>query len=129
MIPRYEKKEISKIWKEQTKYHYFLQAELAILKAQEGTNIPEGIAQQIRDVSMIDLERIHEIEETTRHDVIAFCTSITEKLPTEIGKFFHYGVTSSDIIDTATTIQIRDSLNVILPAFRKLLQTMKNKCQ
>lgn len=127
MIPRYEKKEISKIWKEQTKYHYFLQAELAILKAQEGINVPEGISQQIRDVSMIDLDRIHEIEETTRHDVIAFCTSITEKLPTETGKFFHYGVTSSDIIDTATTLQLRDSLNVILPAYRKLLQTMKNK--
>lgn len=127
MIPRYEKKEISKIWKEQSKYHYFLQAELAILKAQEGLNVPEGVSQQIKDVAMIDVDRIHEIEETTRHDVIAFCTSITEKLPTEIGKFFHYGVTSSDIIDTATTLQLRESLNVILPAYRKLLQTLKNK--
>lgn len=127
MIPRYEKKEISKIWKEQAKYHYFLQAELAILKAQEGVNVPEGVSQQIRDVAMIDVDRIHEIEATTRHDVIAFCTSITEKLPTEVGKFFHYGVTSSDIIDTATTLQLRESLNVILPAYRKLLQTLKNK--
>lgn len=129
MIPRYEKKEISKIWREQAKYQYFLQAELAILKAQEGINVPEGVSQQIRDVSLIDVERIHEIEETTKHDVIAFCTSITEKLPTEIGKFFHYGVTSSDIIDTATTLQLRDSLHIILQAYRQLLQTLKNKSE
>ncbi|MGB0452862.1 MAG: adenylosuccinate lyase [Bacteriovoracaceae bacterium] len=129
MIPRYEKKAISKIWSENNKFQYYLDAELAILKAQEGINVPEGISQEIRNSAKIDCERIYEIEKETRHDMIAFCTSITEKLPTSIGKFFHYGVTSSDIIDTALSLQLRDSLKVILPAYKQLLQTLLSKAE
>jgi adenylosuccinate lyase len=129
MIPRYNKKEISDIWGDQNKFSNYLKAELAILTALEGTLVPVGTAKKIASEAVINPDRIDEIELETKHDIIAFCTSITEKLPPEIGKYFHYGVTSSDIIDTALTLQIRDSLDIVLPAFKDLLDTLKKRAE
>ena len=105
MIPRYDKEEISKIWTEENKFKAYLQVELSILKALEGTSVPEGIAKKIEEKAKINVDRVNEIEKKVRHDVIAFCTSITENFPPEIGKFFHYGVTSSDIIDSYPSLK------------------------
>lgn len=129
MIPRYNVLSISEIWSDQSKYQYFLQAELAIMQALEGGPIPRGTSEKIRKLAVINPSRIDEIEQSTRHDVIAFCTSITEKLPTELAKYFHYGVTSSDIIDTALSLQIRDSLTEILPRLTKLNYTLLARAQ
>jgi len=133
MISRYEKKEISKIWDEDQKFSYFLNAELAIMKAIEslGTKspIPLGTSDKIRKDAKIDAARITEIEKTVKHDVIAFCTSITENLPAEVAKFFHFGVTSSDIIDTALMLQIKDSLVPILSSLKKVLRALDSKAQ
>lgn len=125
MIPRYQKKEISNIWSDQHKFETFLKAELAIIKAQEGTNIPIGTSEKIKALAKIDLDLIEQIENEVKHDVIAFSSSITKNLPIELGKFFHYGVTSSDIIDTSLSLQIKESLEVILITFEKLLATLK----
>lgn len=125
MIPRYEKKEISSIWSEDKKFHYFLMAELAILKSQEGLRVPVGTSDKIREIAKINPQRIDEIEKVTKHDVIAFCTSITEQLDPKVSKFFHFGVTSSDIIDTATNLQIKASLEVIIPSVEKLLTALE----
>ena len=101
MISRYDKKEISDLWNENSKFSTYLEVELAILKSLEGSMVPTGTSDKIRKNAKIDPVRINEIEEKTRHDVIAFCTSITENLDAETGKYFHFGVTSSDIIDSA----------------------------
>lgn len=129
MIPRYEAKEISSIWTDHNKFATYLQVELAICKALEGTKIPEGTAQKIKEKAVINPERIKEIEDVVHHDIIAFCTSITENLDSSIGKFFHFGVTSSDIIDTATTLQIKSSLGPILGKLKELNETLLNKAQ
>lgn len=124
MIERYDKPEISRLWTEEAKFQTYLEVELAILKALEEDMVPAGTAEQIRSQAKINPKRIQEIEAITRHDVIAFCTSITENLPPEVSRFFHYGVTSSDIIDSSLTLMIRNSLDVILPQYKALLQTL-----
>jgi adenylosuccinate lyase len=129
MINRYEKKEISALWTEEAKFQTYLDVELAILEAMEGELVPAGTAKKIRDKAIINPERISEIEAVTKHDVIAFCTSITENLDPEVSRFFHYGVTSSDIIDSSMTLMIRNSLDRILPEYHKLLVTLFDLCQ
>lgn len=126
MIPRYEAKAITPIWSDENKFKTFLQIELELLSAlEEKKMIPSGISKTIRDTAKINTARIDEIELTTRHDVIAFCTSITEQLPTEIGKYFHYGVTSSDVIDSALTLQIKASLEVVMKSYDSFMEALK----
>ncbi len=127
MIERYDSPEISDIWKDYNKFKTYLDVELALLKALEGKRIPEGTSDAIIQKAKIDPDRIAEIEATTKHDVIAFCTSITENVPAEISKFFHFGCTSSDIIDTATTLQTKKSVGLILKQLKKLLTALQTK--
>ena len=126
MIPRYEAKAITPIWSDENKFKTFLRIELELLQALEDKNmIPKGSTEIISKTVKIIPVRIDEIELVTRHDVIAFCTSITEQLPTEIGKYFHYGVTSSDIIDSALTLQIKSSLDVVMNSYDIFLESLK----
>lgn len=118
MIERYDIPEISSIWNLENKFKSYLEVELALYEAQ-GHN-PE----QIRGKVKINVERIKELEQITQHDVIAFCTSITEQLPTEVGRWLHFGATSSDIIDTATTLQMKSSLEIVLRDLSKFLHTL-----
>jgi adenylosuccinate lyase len=128
MISRYEKKDVSYIWSEEYKFKTFLEVELDLLLAlEEEKKIPEGISKKIHDAVKIIPERINEIELTTRHDVIAFCTSITEQVPVEIGKYFHFGVTSSDIIDSGLTLQIKASLELVFSYYDQLLKSIENR--
>jgi len=127
MIERYNKPEISTLWNDHSKYSTYLEAELAILKSLEGNQVPVGTSDKVKEKAIINSDRIDEIERTTRHDVIAFCTSITENLDTEVAKFFHFGVTSSDIIDTALTLQIKTSMEVILPKYEALLKNLHER--
>ncbi|PJA20007.1 MAG: adenylosuccinate lyase [Deltaproteobacteria bacterium CG_4_10_14_0_2_um_filter_43_8] len=127
MIARYDRPEISELWSDEFKYSRYLDVELAILGALEGDKVPAGLAEQIRKMAKIKPQRVDEIEKVTRHDVIAFCTSITEQLPTEMGKFFHFGVTSSDIIDSALTLQVKASLDVVIPALKQLCEALKQR--
>lgn len=127
MINRYDSPEISEIWKDQNKFTTYLQVELALVKALEGKLIPDGIYDLIKDKAKVDPKRIDEIEKVTKHDVIAFCTSITENLPGEVSKYFHYGCTSSDIIDTATNLQIKQSVDLIIKKLSKLLAALEKK--
>ncbi len=129
MISRYDKEEISTLWDEHAKFSTYLEVELAILKSLEGEMVPVGTSEKIRENAKIDPERINEIEAKTRHDVIAFCTSITENLDAETGKYFHFGVTSSDIIDSATVVQMKKSMEVVLPAYEELLRTIEARAQ
>ena len=129
MIPRYDAPEISDIWNDYNKFKTYLDVELALIEALEGRRIPQGISLAIKEKAKIDPKRVAEIERTTRHDVIAFCTSITENLPKDVSKYFHFGCTSSDIIDTATTLQIKKSVTLISKQLKKLLQSLEDKAE
>lgn len=128
MIPRYEARDITPIWNDENKFRTFFKIEIELLRAlEEKKMIPSGIAETIEKTAKINPTRIDEIELTTRHDVIAFCTSITEQVPADIGKFFHYGVTSSDIIDSALTLQIKASLDVVMKSYDQFMESLKSR--
>lgn len=124
MIPRYEVKDISALWSEENRFATFLQVEVALLKAlEQKKKIPAGTATAFKNVQ-INPKRIQEIEEVTRHDVIAFCTSITEQVKPEVARYFHFGVTSSDVLDTALSLQIKASLQIIIKDINGLLDAL-----
>ena len=127
MIPRYEQKEISELWTDEAKFKTFLEVELAILQSLEGIKVPKGTSEKIKESAVIRVDRIKEIEEAVKHDVVAFCTSITENLDPAVSKYFHFGVTSSDIIDTAQNLMLKRSLEKIFPLFKGLLKSILNK--
>jgi adenylosuccinate lyase len=129
MISRYEVKEISQIWSEQKRFERMLEVEIALLKALEIKKIiPADTHLEFKNLK-INPERIAVIEATTRHDVIAFCTSITEQVENKVGRYFHFGVTSSDILDTALCLQIRDSLKIIIQDIQSLNQELLNQVE
>jgi adenylosuccinate lyase len=113
MINRYDVPDISKLWTDESRFGYYLKVELAHLQSLEEQGlVPKGLADKMKNAK-IDPHRIAEIEKTTGHDVIAFCTSVTEQYKPEEGRFFHFGITSSDVIDTAHALLMKDSMGVI----------------
>jgi adenylosuccinate lyase len=129
MINRYAVQEIEAVWTDQSRFQYYLQVELAHLRSlEEHGLIPGGTADKMQQAK-IDPARIEEIEKTTGHDVIAFCTSITEQYEAELGRFFHFGITSSDVIDTAHALLIRDSMQIIQKDLTDLGQALRLKVQ
>jgi len=127
LISRYNHTEVADCWKPETKFHFFLEVELALLDelSQIKKDIPRNICDLIRKKVKINIDRIDEIEKVVQHDVIAFCQSITEQLPPDIGRWFHYGVTSSDVIDSALSLQIKKSLEIILGEFDHFFNSFK----
>ena len=127
MINRYEIKEISSLWTDEAKFNYYLRVEVAHLEtlALDGV-VDQGIVKKISQAT-VNPERILEIEKTTNHDVIAFCTSITEQLSPAEGRYFHFGLTSSDIIDTAHALIIKDSMKIIENDLQELKKTLREK--
>ena len=100
MIERYSRKEIKKIWDEKNKYQIWLDIEIAAAQAMEKLKlIPKGVSAKVRKKAIINVDRIHKIESKVHHDMIAFLTSITERVGSD-GKFLHMGMTSSDVLDT-----------------------------
>jgi len=127
MIDRYSRKEIKKIWEEENKYKIWLDIEIAAAEAMEKLNvIPKGVATKVKKKAKINVERIHKIESKVHHDVIAFLTSITEKVGSE-GRFLHKGMTSSDVLDTCFNIQLLQSGKIIIKDIDELLKVLKNK--
>jgi len=127
MIERYSRKEIKKIWEEKNKYQIWLDIEIAAAQAMEKLKvIPKGVSSKIRKKAKINVNRIHKIENKVHHDVIAFLTSITEKVGPE-GKFLHKGMTSSDVLDTCFNIQLLQAGKIISKDIDELLKVLKNK--
>lgn len=124
MIERYAVSEISEIWSDHGRLRALLDVELALMRAQEEMGlVPANTHQYFKGVQ-INPKRVQEIELTTKHDVIAFCTSITEQVPKEFGKYFHFGVTSSDILDTALSLQMRRSLEFASKSLEQVLSAL-----
>jgi len=127
MIDRYARKEIKEIWNEKNKYQIWLEIEIAAAQAMEKLKlIPKGVAAKVKRKAIINVDRIHKIESKVHHDVIAFLTSINEKVGPE-GRFLHNGMTSSDVLDTCLNIQLLQSGKIILKDIDDLLKVLKNK--
>lgn len=126
MIERYTRPEMGKIWTLENRYRAWLAVEVAVCEAwAELGRIPAEAVEVIRRKADIDVERILAIEETTRHDVIAFLTSLEEKVGAE-ARYIHLGCTSSDIVDTANGILLMQAGELILKDLRALLQSLEN---
>lgn len=129
MINRYDIADISSLWTDESRFKYYLQVELAHLRTlEEDGFVPKGTADKMQSAK-IGPDRISEIEKTTGHDVIAFCTSVTEQYPAEFARFFHFGITSSDVIDTAHALLIRDSMIIVQRDLEKLEKVLAAKAQ
>ena len=126
MIERYSRKEISKIWDLEEKFNYYLKVELAVCEAYAKLGkIPQDILSLIKSKASFTVERIDEIEKEVRHDVIAFLTAVNESVGEEYAKYIHMGLTSSDVIDTAFALQIKDSSAIILEDIENLINVIK----
>ena len=113
MIERYTLPEIGHVWTEEAKYRAWLKVELAVCRARaELGEIPSSEVEELAEKADFSVERIHEIEEETNHDVIAFVTNVSENAG-DVARHFHFGLTSSDVLDTAGALQLRDALRLI----------------
>lgn len=129
MIDRYSREEMSSKWTYQAKYQAWLAVEKAVVKAWASLGkIPQEDADKIVKNANFDIKRIDEIEAVTRHDLIAFTTSVSESLGDE-SRWFHYGMTSSDTIDTAVALQMKDSLELIIKDVKMLMKSIEKRAQ
>ena len=127
MVERYARKEMADKWTMQAKYQAWLDVELAVVKAWNKLGlIPDDDAKKIIENATFSVERIDEIEKETKHDLIAFTTSVAESLGEE-SRWFHYGMTSSDTIDSAVALQMRDSLKLIIEDVKMLMNSIKKR--
>jgi len=127
MIERYSRREVRKIWEEKNKYQIWLDIEIAAAQAMEKLKIiPKGVSTKVKKKAKINVERIHKIESKVHHDVIAFLTSINEKVGPE-GNFLHKGMTSSDVLDTCFNIQLVQASKIIMKDIDAILKVLKNK--
>ncbi len=127
MIERYSRIEMSSKWTMQAKYQAWLDVELAVVKAWNKLGlIPDSDANKIVANAGFDIERIDEIEAKTRHDLIAFTQSVSETLGEE-SRWFHYGMTSSDTVDTAVALQMKSSLELIIEDVKMIMESIKTR--
>ena len=127
MIDRYSRKELRSIWADENKYKLWLDIELAAAEAMERLNIiPKGVVKKVKSKAKINVARILKIEESVKHDVIAFLTSITEKAGKE-ARFLHKGMTSSDVLDTCFNLQLKQSGELLLNDVKNLLISIKKQ--
>jgi len=127
MVERYAREEMKKLWDMNAKYQAWLDVEIAVVKAWNKLGlIPDEDAKKIEKNAKFDIKRIEEIEKETKHDVIAFLTSVSESLGDE-SRWVHYGMTSSDTIDTAVALQMRDSLKIIIDDVKMVMESIKKR--
>nr|WP_269557558.1 adenylosuccinate lyase [Helicobacter pylori] len=127
VLERYANEEMKALWNEQTKFETYLEVEKAVVRAWNKLGqIQDSDCEKICSKAAFNLERIKEIEKTTKHDLIAFTTCVAESLGEE-SRFFHYGITSSDCIDTAMALLMTKSLKLIQKGVQNLYETLKNR--
>src|SRR5215510_4927811 len=127
MIDRYTLPEMGRLWSEENKFQKWLDVEIAVCEvhAEMGTIPPEAV-EEIKARARFSVERINEIEKITNHDVIAFTTNLAESIG-EASRFVHYGLTSSDVVDTANALLLRDSCDILLPKGDALMDVLKRR--
>ncbi len=127
MIPRYTREAMGKIWEDENKYRIWLDIEIFACEAQAALGeIPPDAVSIIKEKADIDVARILEIEETTKHDVIAFLTNV-EEFVGEPSRYIHLGMTSSDVLDTCLAVQSKQAGEIILQGLEKLAAVLKRR--
>jgi adenylosuccinate lyase len=125
MIPRYSRPEMARLWSQEAKYAAWLQVELAVCEvyARRGV-IPADALDRIRARARVDAARIDEIEATTRHDVIAFLTNLEESIGAD-SRYVHLGLTSSDVVDTAQALVLRDAADLLCHGLERFMTSLR----
>lgn len=127
MIERYTRKEMGNIWTEENKYRAWLEVEILACEAWAKLGvIPEEDVKRIREKASFDVQRIYEIEQETRHDVVAFTRAVSETLGPE-RKWIHYGLTSTDVVDTALSYLIKQANAIIRNDLERFITVLKEK--
>lgn len=127
MIERYTLPEMGAVWTLQNKFQKWLDVEIAVCEvhAEDGT-IPQDALAEIKAKAAFTVERINEIEKTTDHDVIAFTTNLAENIG-PASRFVHYGLTSSDVVDTANALLLKESCDILLAKVDALMEVLKRR--
>jgi adenylosuccinate lyase len=127
MIERYTLPEMGALWSQENKFQKWLDVELAVCEvhAEDGT-IPQDALAEIREKARFTVERVNEIEKTTDHDVIAFTTNLAENIGPS-SRFVHYGLTSSDVVDTANGLLLRDACDLLIAKAEALMEVLKRR--
>ncbi len=129
MIERYTLPEMGKIWEAEHKFRTWLAIEIYACEAwAELGRIPAAALEEIKARAAFDIDRINEIEATTRHDVLAFLTAVAEKVG-DASKYIHLGMTSSDVLDTALAVQMRDAADLLLRRLQDLRAALAQKAR
>lgn len=127
MISRYTRPEMSRIWDDRNRYSKWLQVEILACEAMAGEGlVPSGCLETIREKANFSVERIMEIEEITKHDVIAFLTNVEEYVGPD-SRFIHMGLTSSDILDTSFALQLKEAMELIISDAKELLSAIRER--
>lgn len=127
MIDRYSTKEMSVIWSQENSFKSWLEVEIAVCRAwMEEGSIPEASFRTIVERARVDIDRIRQIEDSVHHDMIAFVSSVAEKVGPD-GRFIHLGLTSSDVIDTASSLLLSRSIDIILGELKKVSEAILEK--
>ncbi|MBL0687771.1 MAG: adenylosuccinate lyase [Sulfurospirillum sp.] len=127
MVKRYSKKKMSKHWTQKARYKAWLDVEKAVVKAWNKIGlIPDEDCKKILENAKFSVKDIEKIEKVTKHDLIAFTSSVSKNLGEE-SRWFHYGMTSSDAIDTGVAIQIKHSLKIIKNDMKQLMKSIKKR--
>jgi adenylosuccinate lyase len=127
MIPRYSRDKMVKIWSPENRYQKWLDIEILATEAMVKLGkVPAGAIKTIKEKARINVKRIDEIEKVTKHDVIAFLTSITE-IVGEDGRFLHMGMTSSDVLDTSYAVLLKESADMLLEDIDQLIAVLKKR--
>ncbi|MDQ3841173.1 MAG: adenylosuccinate lyase [Actinomycetota bacterium] len=125
MIERYTLPEMGAVWNEEAKFRAWLKVELAVCRARAALGeIPIEEVEELAEKADLDVERFREIEEEVGHDVIAFVTAVSETVAAkgsgEVARHFHFGLTSSDVLDTAGALQLKEALRLVRDEAREL---------
>ncbi len=127
MIPRYSRPELVALWSDEAKYQLWLEIETLALEAMVEVGVaPASALKSVQERGAFDIKRIDEIESTVKHDVIAFLTSVAEHVGDD-ARYLHFGMTSSDLLDTAFSVQLCRATDLILAALDTLLLTVKSR--
>ena len=125
MIPRYSVPEMAAVWSDEARFRHWLEIEVLAVEAWAGLGmVPPEDARVVRERASFTVERVRELEEVTRHDVAAFVQCVAESVG-PAGRWIHFGLTSSDVLDTAFALQLRRAADLLLARIERLLVTVK----
>src|SRR4029453_18618344 len=127
MIPRYSRPEMARLWSDENAFATWVEVEIAApeVLAERGI-VPKAALEAIRARARFDVERIEEIEREVQHDVIAFVSCVAESVGPE-GRYLHYGLTSSDVVDTALSILMRDACDLLRAGVVELMGRLRGR--